>query len=506
MVSRTRSFIYNSIAAAVMQFVVLLSGFIVPRIMLVNYGSEINGLVMSITQFIGIFSIVEAGLAGASVYALYRPIADAQTKKINSILSATKRFYTRSGYAFVALTLGLALIYPNFVQTTHLSLKSVGVLVMVLGASGALEFFTMAKYRALLTADQKQYVISTASIIAIILNTIIIALMAYSGADVVTMRSVALLSVFLRSGILYLYTTINYPNISFQEVPDYEALNKRWAVLYLQVLSTVQVGTPIIIATIFTSLTHVSVYSIYNLVASGISGVLSIFTNGLTASFGDIIARNQNDVLQMAYQEFELAYYALLTWAYSCMAILIIPFINLYTAGITDVNYNVPLIGFLFTVNGLLYNLKIPQGMLISSAGLFQETRLQVTIQALIAVVSGIVLVRLWGLEGILVGSILSNIYRDIDLLFYIPRKVTKLKVSDSFQRMLRTLVLFGVIYFVFLQIAHFQIDTFVDWIWIAFITSIYSMLVVVVFNYLLDKSVFIRLLLRIRNHLSIHD
>ena len=90
----------------------------------------------------------------------------------------------------------MALIYPTLVKTASLSPIEVGVLVLILGVSGALEFFTMAKYRALLTADQKMYVLSLASIIAIILNTVIIAVLAYWGASIVILRLVALLSVF----------------------------------------------------------------------------------------------------------------------------------------------------------------------------------------------------------------------------------------------------------------------------------------------------------------------
>ena len=234
------------------------------------------------------------------------------------MLSATNRFYILSGYIFVALTLGLALIYPAFVKTAELSPFSVGALVLILGVSGALEFFTMAKYRALLTADQKLYMISLASIVAIVLNTVIIVLLAYSGASIVILRLVALFSVFARSIILYVYVRFNYKYINYKETPNNEALNKRWDALYLQILGAVHTGAPVIIATIFTSLQMVSVYSIFNMVVAGISGIVGIFTSGLSASFGDVIVRNEQAILQKAYQEFELMFYALISWAFSC--------------------------------------------------------------------------------------------------------------------------------------------------------------------------------------------
>jgi len=485
--------------AALLQVVTLVAGFIVPRIILVTFGSEINGLVTSITQFIAYFNLVEAGLAGAAIYALYKPLADEDHTSINAVLSATNRFYILSGYIFVALTLGLALSYPFFVKTSLLSPISVGVLVLILGVSGTLEFFTMAKYRALLTADQKLYVLSLASIVAIVMNTVIIAVLAYSGASIVVLRLIALFSVFARSLILYIYVRLRYTYINYKVTPNNEALNKRWDALYLQVLGAVHTGAPVIIATIFTSLQMVSVYSIFNMVVAGISGLVGIFTSGLSASFGNVLARNQQVVLQKAYQEFELIFYALISWVFSCTMVLIMPFIRLYTAGITDVNYNIPLIGFLLTLNGLLFSLKTPQGMLVISAGLYRETRWQVTIQGLIAVVCGVIFVQFWGLAGILFGSILSNIYRDIDLLFYIPHKITKLKVSTSFYRILRVFVSFALINWPFIYFIQIHCDDFLEWVSWAGFTAVYAFFVIVCINYLVDRRIFIDVLGRIK-------
>ena len=72
--SRTKKFLYNSISTGFFQIVLMISGLITPRIMLKYYGSEINGLISSINQFIVYFNLVEAGLSGAAIYALYKPL------------------------------------------------------------------------------------------------------------------------------------------------------------------------------------------------------------------------------------------------------------------------------------------------------------------------------------------------------------------------------------------------------------------------------------------------
>jgi O-antigen/teichoic acid export membrane protein len=486
--SRTKSFLYNSIATAFMQIVTMIVGFITPKIMLRYYGSEINGLVSSISQFIAYFNLVEAGLAGAAIYALYKPLADNNHKAINAVVSAAKRFYTQSGYIFITLTLGLAILYPTFVETDVLSPMKVGLLVLVLGVSGALEFFTLAKYRVLLTADQKTYVISLASTLSIILNTLLVVLFAHLRFSIVVLRTLVLFSVFFRSILLIVYVKNNYKYIDYREPPNNRALDKRWDALFLQILGTIHSGTPIVLATIFTNLKMVSVYSIFNMVMSGINGVLSIFISGLSSSFGEVLARQEQITLQKSYKEFEFAYYSLIAVVYSITMVTLMPFIRIYTRGITDMNYDLPLIGFLFVINGLLFSIKTPQGMLVISAGMYKETKYQTLIQGMIAVIGGIALAPKFGLTGILVSYILSNLYRDIDLIFFIPSNVTKLPVRESLYRILRMFIAIAIICIPF-GLINLNLDNFYEWIVLAIMAGIYSVIVVYIMGLLYDRA-----------------
>jgi hypothetical protein len=116
-------------------------------------------------------------------------------------------FITSPGTLFVSLVLGLAVIYPAFIKSSAVGTLEIAILVLVLGCSGALEFFTMSKYRVLLTADQKVYVLSLASICSIILMTIIIAVLASYEVNIVVVRAVALCAVFC--GPLFYISMLN---------------------------------------------------------------------------------------------------------------------------------------------------------------------------------------------------------------------------------------------------------------------------------------------------------
>lgn len=487
--ARTSDFLKNSLSTAILHFVSLIAGFILPRVLIVAYGSEINGLVTSITQFINYFVLVEAGLASAAVYALYKPLSDNDTDAINGVVSAAKKFYIQSGWIFLALVALLSLTYPLFIRTDALRPVEISVLVLVLGVTGTLDFFTLSKYRVLLTAAQKVSVISSASIVNLLVNLLVTVVLARMGVGIVLLKLVALVGIVARSLILMWYVRVHYPQVRFNEPPNTKALNKRWSALYLQILGVVQQGAPVVLATLFTSLSMVSVYSIYNMIVAGLNGILSIFISGLSSSFGDVIARKQNHVLKQSTEEFEVGYYMMLTWAYACAFALILPFVRIYTARITDVDYVYPMLGVLFVLNGLLYNIKTPQGMLVISAGMFQETRIQTTIQGLIAIVAGALLAKPFGLPGIMIGMCASNTYRDIDLLFFVPKNITFRTIKPTAYRIIRIFICIAIVLTPYMILAP-PVNTILQWLLHAVILGIFAAIIIVGANLVFDREI----------------
>ena len=351
-----------------------------------------------------------------------------------------------------------------------------------------MDFFTLAKYRVLLTADQRTYVISIASSVYVILNTLIIVVLSYFRMNVVLVYTLSIISMYVRSLVLKIYVKRHYKFINYHEEPDNKALSKRWDALFLQLIGTAQKGAPTILATFLTSLKSVSVYSIYNMVLVGVNEILGIFVTGLAASFGDVIARKEIKTLQKSYSEFSFGYYSLITVVYAVTSLMIVPFVVIYTAGVHDANYNVPIVGILFAANGLLYNMKTPQGMLVISAGLFKETRVQCTIQALIIIIGGLILGYFWGLVGILIASCLSNLYRVIDLMIFIPKNVTHLPIRNTIFSYFRMFINLGIIFvpFFFISINPQNIFSWVVW---SIVIFIYSTVVVLISGFLFERK-----------------
>ena len=110
MFNKTQMLMATYVSQFVLQLVLIASAFFVTKTIVLIYGSEINGLMISINQFIAYFALAEAGIAGAAIYALYSPLSYGDNKKISLIFLTVKKMFWQSGGLFILLLMMFAYI------------------------------------------------------------------------------------------------------------------------------------------------------------------------------------------------------------------------------------------------------------------------------------------------------------------------------------------------------------------------------------------------------------
>ena len=83
----------NLIVSFGSKLITIALGFIVPRIVLVNYGSDVNGIINSITQIFSYMSLLEAGIALATRDMLYQPIVEKNRDGVSYVASVSKNYF-----------------------------------------------------------------------------------------------------------------------------------------------------------------------------------------------------------------------------------------------------------------------------------------------------------------------------------------------------------------------------------------------------------------------------
>jgi hypothetical protein len=450
---RSKNAINNLLAALILSLVTAISGLILPKLFIMTYGSDVNGLISSIKQFLVYLALVEAGIGYASMAMLYSPLKDKNFKSVSAIMSATKIQYKKSGWIFLGLVIILSFVYPFFVVNQIPWIMSF-LMVLVLGISGVAEFFLIGKYNVLITAAQKGYVVSYIQAGGFILNFTVSIILILLKMNPILVQFLASAIYVLRFILVKIYVAKMFNEVDYNGEPDNRALEKRWDVLIHQIVSLVLVNSPIIIITIFLGLKEVSVFTIYLLVHNMIVMLLAVFMNGFQAIFGDIISEKNKSILTSNFHLYECLFYLIVSITYVVVFILFMPFIQLYTKGITDANYIRPSIAGIFVLIGILHNLRLPPMSILNAAGLYKETKMAAIIEAIIAFILSIILVQYWGMKGVLTGWLIAYAYRIVVLIIQIPKNY----IYGSMLPTLKVIFVNGV----FGILAYFGIKTFI--------------------------------------------
>ena len=147
----------NLLAGIVGQVCSVILAVLFSNAVLQYYGSEINGLLSSVTNIYAYIAIVEAGVAAASCQGLYKALTERNFDRANSILSATNKYYHRTGLSYLVLIIVFAAIYPLMIST-DIPYGTIVLVILFNGLGNVTNYFFHGKYMIFLKADGKNYV------------------------------------------------------------------------------------------------------------------------------------------------------------------------------------------------------------------------------------------------------------------------------------------------------------------------------------------------------------
>lgn len=413
---------YNVVFGMLGQFISIALGIMIPRLVLVSLGSESNGLFSSVNQALVYLNLLEAGIGTAALQALYQPVAEADLKNVNRIMAAADRYYKKVGTWYFAATVVLACIFPAAVDS-ELSYVTISAVVFLGGMSQVVNFFFQGKYRILMQAEGKSYILTNLGTIVNLFTSVSKIVLLLQGCDVVVLQFMYF--VFNLAQMLYitLYIKKNYSWLDLTVTPDYEAISQKKSVLVHQISGLIFQNTDVLILTAVCGLKTVSVYAMYVMLFGMIGTTISIMSGGVSFVMGQAYHTDKKK-FHILYNAFE-TYHLSLTFALYCVAnIFILPFLKLYTAGVTDVTYTDPLLPYLFIATYLLSSGRSAAQRVIEYAGHFKLTQNRSIAESAVNLAVSLICVRKFGIYGVLCGTIAALLYRTNDMILYASRKL----------------------------------------------------------------------------------
>lgn len=484
---RSKKALLNIITSLILQVILIICNFIVPKLIITKFGSNVNGLISSITQFLGYISLLEAGFGPVVQAALYKPIAEKNKKQIENILKASEKFFRIIALIFIVYLVALSVIYPIIVSNEFEFIYTMS-LIIIISLSTFAEYFFGMTYKLYLQSEQKKYITSVIQIIGYILNTITIVILIKFNCSIHIVKLVSGLIFILRPLAQNIYVKKKYKLDLKNAYLDYK-LKQKWDGLAQHIAAVVHGNTDITILTIFMPIVEVSVYSVYYLVVKGIKSIIQAFTGGIDASFGDMIAKGENEQLNKSFKVYELFYYTITTIAFICTIILITPFIKVYTLNITDADYIRPIFGYLLVISEFAWAIRLPYSSITLAAGHFKETKKGAWIEVFTNIILSLILVFKLGIAGVAIGTLVAMVIRTVEFMYHTNKYILKRKQRQSFIRVGIVILETIIVILLCSLLPNIEMVSYIAWIKYAIMVALIAIIVIVPINLIIYRK-----------------
>lgn len=456
----------NTFSTLAHQLVTTLCGLVVPWIMIDTFGSTAYGITISIAQFLSYITLLEGGIGRVARGALYKPLAEGDEKRISQVYAAVKRFFTTIGLVFAGYVVLLAIGY-RFIADVDVSIFSweyTAALVVGIAIGKFAEYMSGISNMTLLNADQKQYVVNTIYIITNGLNVLLIVLLSVSGADILWVKVVSSLVFVLRPVLYSLYVRKHY---NLRKIKEKVALPNQFTGIAQHTAYVIQNNTDVMLLTLLADLPSVAVYSVYHLVVFSLRNLATSFTGGMEALLGEMAAKGEQETLRKTYRSYKLILTALTLMLFGTAAILIVPFVRLYTYGTDDADYIRPVFALIMVMAEALNCLTLPCFNLTIAANKLRQSQIGAFGEAAINVAVSLVLMLVWDpLIGVAAGTLISVIFKSIYYTAFAGKHILKTKVFPLFIKLgITTLALLGFSLGGMWMLQNVWIDSYFEWI-----------------------------------------
>ena len=500
--NKTNRSILNLITSVVLMILNGVFNIVVIRKIIEVYGSDFNGLNSTATQFINILLIVEGGFTLAANVSLFEPLAVNDANRINSIIAAVNIRFKKIGFVFFILGVFSAIGFSFFVKTElPFYVPLFTFLMLVLSTTFNLVY--SIKYKILFQSNQCEYLLNIISIITTILSNgfVLIAISFY--VQNLVIRVIIMCCAILQGCIVAFTCKKSYKYININTEPAFEQIHGTKDVFVQQVTGLIYSSIPILFISSFVGTKYASIYAVYNTVFVLIKGLNSSFINAPRMGLGRLIKENkyEHSYILSVFNQYEFISILFITCMLSVTAALLMPFITIYTEGITDIDYTNWFIAITLIGTTFFELLHIPSGNIINMSGNFKMGRNIQFVAGAVLIVAVIIGGILFSMYGIIFAVLLTAIFLAILEIYYVHQKYFNGAWKQFFKNLILNTTIAIILVIIEININMNLFDFFHFFLY-ALILSIINSLIIFFVNMVFNKDITVLLFKRVKSTL----
>ena len=409
---RTKNAMRNMLFGGMLKLYQVIMPFAMRTIIIYTLGSEYAGLTGLFRSILQVLNLAELGVGSAMVFSMYRPIANNDTDTICALMRLYKIYYHLIGIVVAIIGCVITPFLPRLIKSDLPSGVNLYLLYGMNLCASIMSYWLFAYRSSILYAHQRtdissKVVIITDTIKYIIQIAILLLLKNYYFyifailfTQIISSTWVALLSKKL------------FPQFEPHgrlEKHEVRELNRRIIDLFTSKLGVVIVGSvDAIVISAFLGLNSLAVYQNYFYPINAVMGMLTIVYQSCTAGIGNsIITESQ----EKNYKDFTRLLFItvwITCFSSTCILALIQPFMKLWVGEKLMLPFG---IGICLTVYFFIYEINALLNLYKDAAGMWRKDRFRPLFTGIVNLGLNIMLVRCWGLYGIILSTVFSMLF-----------------------------------------------------------------------------------------------
>lgn len=419
---KNKRMLKNALSSAIGYGLLLIFSIVSSKFVLIGYGSETNGLISSVNQIFSYIALLEAGIGTATVSALYQPLARQDRDGVCDVLAASRHYYRTATKWYFLCVVAVSFVWP-FVLDTEIPYLTIWAVIFFQGVSGVITFWYTSTITNYLLASGRNYININVHMLSSLAAYGLKILICLTDLSIVCI-SLSLIAVNILKCLFYYFYMRRYcPEYYYTRTPDKKLLKQKNSFLIHEISGVIFSSTDTIILSIFCGLSEASVYAVYALVLNALRTIIGQVFNGTNYILGHSYSEKR-DTYYLTHDRYNCFYVCAVFAIFSIAYLLILPFLTIYTRGVTDANYLDVKLPILFVLIELLSACRIVDNQLIKISLHAKQTVSRAMIEAIINLVVSLVLVQFFGIYGVLLGTIVALLYRTNDIIIYTNKNI----------------------------------------------------------------------------------
>lgn len=444
---RTKYSIRNTVIQLINNIVTLTILFISQSLFIRILGIEYNGLNGLFNNILAILNLFELGIGSSITFNLYKYIKNNDQDTIKSIMKFYKKSYNY--IAIIIFIIGLLFIpFLNYIVSVSVNINI--YIIYLLFLINTVSTYLINYKRNLLVASQKNYIVNIVNIIYVLLLNIIQIVFLYITKNYYLYLIIKIICTLLENITINIISNKIYPYLLDKNVKPLKVeikndiINRVKALVIHKTSAAITNGTDNIIISIFLGIKTVGLYTNYNYIILAVKKIFSNIMNTLTPSIGNLLIDNKKEKNYNVFKKICFLNFWITTFTSTCILLLTEPFIKIWIGKEYIINKTVLIVLVLNYFQTMMRN---SFSIFKDAAGIWIEDKYIPVLQSTINLLSSIILVKLIGLSGVFIGTILSSsVLWFYSYPKYVYNNLFDKKISVYVKELIKHIILFLII------------------------------------------------------------